>query len=335
MPRPHRLDFQGAIHYVRVRGRAESNIFFEPALLARHPKDWWNNAPHVRKFLELLNEPLAECGAQLYAYSVEPNVASLLVQTLGAPVHRFMQRVCGSFSRHWHAAGTHAGEKRGAFAQRYESQVIAPEYVPHAVRRVHAAPYAAGLRWPSMSYPFSSERAYVGGRASSLLHGGVVEEALEEKGFVGPNGYREFTALPESAYVVRLFETGSPEDARIVGNRTFVMQARDRAAHPAPTPTREQLIAGVAASLHIAPAEMFGATHRGVLGRSLVAWYGLRTRAATLAEMARWFSVSAATLGRGFRYYRRRAPEYFASRALPGWDFRAGTGSLEKAGGDV
>jgi hypothetical protein len=335
MPRPHRLDFQGAIHYVRVCGRAESNIFFEPAVLTRNPKDWWSNAPHVRNFLQLLSDPLAECGAQLYAYSVEPNVASLLVQTLGAPVDRFMQRVCGSFSRHWHAAGTHAGERRSAFAQRYESKVIAPEYVPHAVRRVHAAPYAAGLRWPSMSYPFSSERAYLGGRSYALLHGGVVEATLEEKGFVGLHGYREFMALPESAYVARLFENGSPEDARIVGSRTFVMQARDRVAHPEGAPTREQLIAGVAASLRVETEEIFGATHRGVLGRSLVAWYGLRMRAATLSEMARWFSVSAATLGRGIRYYRRRAPEYFASRALPGWDFEAGTGSLEKAGGDV
>ena len=335
MPRPHRLDFQGAIHYVRVRGRAESNIFFEPAALARNPKDWWSNAPYVRKFLELLSEPLAECGAQLYAYSIEPNAASLLVQTLGAPVDRFMQRVCGSFSRHWHAAGRHAGERRGAFARRYQSKVIAPEYALHAVRRVHAAPYAAGLRWPSMNYPFSSEPAYLSGRAYSLLHEGVMEAALEEKGFVGPNGYRDFMASPESAYVARLFERGSPEDARVVGSRTFVLQSRDRAAHPAAAPTREQLIAGVAATLHVATVEIFGVTHRGVLGRSLVAWYGLRTRAATLAEMARWFAVSAATLKRGIRYYRRRAPEYFALRALPGWDFKAGTGSLGKAGGDV
>jgi hypothetical protein len=332
MPRPLRLDFQGAIHHVRVRGRG--SIFFEAAVLDRYPRDCWTNAPHVREFLGLLALPLAECGARLFGYCVTPSVGWLLLQTWGVPLHRFMQRVCGPFSRHLRAHGVR-GDSGHPFAGRYESRVIAPEYLPHALRRVHAGAIIAGLRRPGVAYPFSSEQAYVGGRAHVPLDVGLVQASLAAKGFVGLRGYREFMQQAETSYVAHLLDKGSPLDVRIVGSRAFVVQALDRAAHPPAVPGKEQLIAGVAELMRKSPADIFSATHVGVLGRSLVAWYGLRAGAATLSEIGVWFHVSAATLGRGIRYYRAEAPAYFEALGLPGLSIKPGPEYLGREDDDV
>jgi len=59
-------------------------------------------------------------------------------------------------------------------------------------------------------------------------------------------------------------------------------------------------------------------THVGVLGRALVAWYGLRKGAATLTQIGRWFSVTSATLGQGIRRHRGVTPDLFNLPILPG-----------------
>jgi hypothetical protein len=122
----------------------------------------------------------------------------------------------------------------------------------------------------------------------------------------------------ETHYVANLLSLGSPLDSRIVGDKVFVQKARHMAAHPAAPPTREQLIAGAARLLNTTPADICSATHVGVLGRALVAWYGLRAGTATLTQMGRWFSVTSATLGQGIRHHRKATPELFNLTDLPG-----------------
>lgn len=134
----------------------------------------------------------------------------------------------------------------------------------------------------------------------------------------GLRDYREFMEKAETPHVALLFEQGSPLDARVVGGNVFVAQAQDAAGHPPAAATRAQLLAGVAKLLEAEPEALFTASHRGVLGRALVAWYALRLGTATLREVGRWFDVSGATLGKGIRHYRRVSPELFERKTLPG-----------------
>jgi hypothetical protein len=168
-----------------------------------------------------------------------------------------------------------------------------------------------------MDYPFSSERAYIGERSPLPLDMTGVRTALEQKGYFGSRGYREFMDQDDSPYVANLFARGSPQDSRVVGNKVFVQQVRQMAAHPPPLPTRGQLIAGVARRLQVTETAIYSATRAGALGRALVAWYGLRTGAASFTEMGRWFSVTGATLGLAMRQHRRLSPELFKLRGLP------------------
>jgi hypothetical protein len=315
MPRLERLDFKDAIHYATVRGRKGSELFFNAYILKRFPHAPRQYAPHTVKFELLLAESCLECGAALHGYCLEPNAGMLVLQTAGAPLHALMQRLCGQYSQHLRAGGF-AG-KHGVFGARYASKVVAPEYLPHVVRRMHRSPIVAELCRRRVDYPFSSERAYTGEFAQIPITTAAVTTALGLKGHHGSRGYRQFMDQDETHYVANLLSHGSPLDSRIVGDKVFVQKARHMAAHRAPLPTREQLIAGAARLLHTTPTEIHSATHVGVLGRALVAWYGSRSGAATLTEAGRWFSVSGATLGQGIRHYRELRPDLFSLSQLP------------------
>jgi hypothetical protein len=324
MPRHQRLDFKGAIHFARVRGREGSEIFFDARILRHFPHTPRQYAPHVVRFELLLTDACAECGAILHGYCLEPNSGILVVQRTGAPVHALMGRLCGQYAQYLRAGGFVG--RHGVFGGRYDSKGVAPEYLPHAVRRAHRSPVLAGLCRQRVDYPFSSERAYTGEFAQIPITTVALKTALELNGYHGPQGYRKFMDQDETPHVAKLLTHGSPLDSRIAGDKVFAQKARHMAAHPAAPPTREQLIAGVARLMNTAPTDIFSATHVGVRGRALVAWYGLRSGAATLTEMGRWFSVSVATLGQGIRHHRNVAPGLFDLPGLPGLE-----GSFERS----
>jgi hypothetical protein len=316
MPRHQRLDFKGAIHQVRVRGRNGSQIFFDAHTIRRFPQAPRQYAPHVSRFELLLADACAECGTILHGYCLEPNSGILVLQAAGASLQSFMQRLCGRYSQYLRDGGF-AGD-RGVFGARYGSKVVAPEYLPHVVRRAHISPILAGLCRRRLDYPFGSERAYLGEFAHVPTTTATLRSELELKGYHGPRGYRQFMDQDETPYVANLLSNGSPLDSRIVGDRVFVQRARRLAAAPPAPPIREQIIEGVAHLMNVAPSDIYSATHVGVLGRALVAWYGLRSGAATLSEMGRWFSVTGATLGQAMRHHRTVSPQLFSLRVLPG-----------------
>jgi hypothetical protein len=322
LSRPHRLDFHGAIHLVQVRGSEGCNIYFDAAVLERASGERWRSVPHLLRFFTLLDGCCSECGAQLFGYCVEPNDASWVMRTLGAPLDACMQRLKGRYSRYLHSVEV-LPIRVAAFASRYESKVVAPEYLPHAVRRVHARPLQAGLARRAIDYPFSSASAYVGERAPVHLKTEVVWRALERKGFSGLRGYRDFMEKTETPYVAELFERGSPLDARVVGSSVFVAQAKDAAGHRLAPLTREQLLAGVAQLLGTESDVFFKKGHQAVLARALVAWHALRSGSASVREVGRWFGVSAATLGWAIRHYRQASPALF-EKALPGTEAKDG-----------
>jgi hypothetical protein len=316
MPRNARLDFKNAIHCVSLQGERGSEIFFDFENMKRFPRALRHNAAHARHFETLLAAAGAECGALLHAYCVEPNSAILVIRVAGAPLQALMRRLSSRYSRYLRAAGL--AQSKGVFARRHDSMVIAPEYLAHAVRRAHRSPVASGLCKRPIDYAFSSDRVYAGERAPLPIAMVDVKSALERKGYFGSRGYREFMDLDETPHVARLLTNGSALDSRIVGDRVFVQRALYKAMHPALPPNKEDLIAGAARLLNKTSADIASATLVGALGRALVAWYALRSGAATLSEVGQWFAVTGGSLEQTIRRHRRLSPGLFDLTALPG-----------------
>ncbi len=316
MSRQRRLDFEGAIHLVRIRGGTGDNIFFDPAILSMPAAASDSSVPDLRRFQCLAWNIFAESGARIHGYSFEPDCGTWVLQVLGATLDAIMRRVCGEYSRYLHER-RRMPKGQPVFRARYEAKVISPVYLPHAVRRVHRSPMQAGLSMHYGDYPFSSHHAYSGERTAFGLTTADFWAALARHGHTGRHVYREFMDREESIHVARLFERGSPVDKRVVGDKSYAANARRWAKEPRLAPSADQLILAVARIMERTPADIRAPSRTGVLGRALVAWYATCTGVTSLTEVGRWFSVSAVALRVGIRRYRSRADTAHLFRIPP------------------
>jgi putative transposase len=310
MPRQGRLDFPEAIHYVFVSGRPGGSIFFDEGTARGHEGNLQEHTPRVQRFESLLGRACDESGALVHGYSWLPNAAIIVMQRFDVPLELIVGSVFGQYSRYLRSRGRVSRDER-VYNGRYDNKVIAPMYLPYAVRRAHRSPVNAGLCDRPAEYPYSSARVYTGPLTSRWIDTTAVTAALRERGYAGPAGYRQFMDKADTEHVARLFACGSKWDRRVVGDRAFVSEAMRKAAHVPPAPTQVQLVEAVARLLGMQPTSIYERTHGSVIGRALVAWYATRSGAATLLEVGRWFSRSATTLRREIDKYKVLKPTLF------------------------
>jgi hypothetical protein len=303
MPRQGRLDFPEAIHCVCVSGRPRASIFFDESIIRRNADSHREHSSDVRQFEFLLARACDESGALVHGYSWLPNSAIIVIQRFDVPLELTMGSVFGQYSRYLRSQGR-AARDQAVYSSRYASKVIAPMYLPYAVRRAHRRPVDADLCTRAADYPFSSERVYAGKLHCQWVTTSAVLGALQQRGYGGPTGYHQFMEKGDSEHVARLFTRGSRWDRRAVSDHAFVGEAMWKAANVRPAPSRDQVINAVARLMRRPSAVVYERTPDGVLGRALVAWYATRSGAATLLEVGRWFSRSASTLRREIDKYR-------------------------------
>jgi hypothetical protein len=308
MPRQGRLDFHRAIHYVCVRGRAGRSIFFDVSILSLPAREARAASVDLRQFELLLADACDECGSVVHAFTWQPNSAVLVMQKFGVPLYSVMGRVCGRYSKYLHKRAQWQSNRQ-VFQSRYDSRILAPEYLPHAIRRIERMPVEAGLCRTPLEYPFSSSR----------LMGDVVppwlampsRSELQRRRASAPGGRNIPLVDRESAFVTALFEHGSKWDSRVIGDRVFVNEVHREAARPAPTPSRAQITDAVAQLVDRASIGPLSDASIATLKRALIARYAVRSGAATLTEVGRWFGVSAAALRNGIDRYRELLPDLF------------------------
>ena len=126
VPRPARLDFPGAIHFVRLQGRPAASIFFDAMVLNAAQAPSYEHTPHLKRFIHLVADIAGECAIRLHAYCVEPNSCTLVIQTLGAPLDSFMGRLCGQYAHYWRR--THRASRPPR--PRRERPLSAPDRLP-------------------------------------------------------------------------------------------------------------------------------------------------------------------------------------------------------------
>lgn len=307
MPRQKRCEFQGAINLVTLRGFSGGNVFYDPQILQRHPEKPRSHAADAGYFEDLLWNTCDQYYALVHAYVLEPNAALIIIQTLGAPLRWVMHDLLARYSVYLREQ-KRIPEGPKPFPGRYKAQIIQPAKLPYVVRYIQRREVAGDHRRRAINHPFSSSLIHCGRRSKpACFVVNATREALERLGHCGPNSYFEFMAAGDSPSIAHMLS------GQIIGERHFAESVRKLGLKPPKVPCRDEILREVTGILlHTVPGIACSSTHRGALARALVAWYAMRTGAAQIGEVGRWFGVTSSDLRYLIRRHRPRHPEYFS-----------------------
>ncbi len=282
MPRGPRLDAPGVLHHVMVRGIEGRPIF-------REDRD---RADFVRRLGRLV-----EGGAlRVYAWSLLPNHAHLLLRTGKIPLARTLRSLltgyAGAFNRRHRRAGH-------LFQNRYKSIVVEDEpYFLELVRYLHLNPLRAGVVTDLRAlerYPFAGHAALVGRRACPWQDTDEVLGRFGRTRRPARDRYRRFVAAGVAAgrrpelqggglrrsaggwEALRALRRGRERwaaDERILGSGAFVDQVRAEVERAETGRARgrrvtaEALLQRVGAAVGIDPEALRGGGRRPALSRA-------------------------------------------------------------------
>jgi REP element-mobilizing transposase RayT len=307
MARPKRCEFQGAIHLVTLSGYSGGKVFYDPQVFTEFPDNPRGHAPDAEHFESLLWDTCDQYDARVHAYVVEPNAVVIAIQTHRAPLSWIVHDLLARYSMYViHQNRIPEGEK--PFPRRYKAQIVQPSKLPYAVRYVQRRERVADSRRRAINHPFSSHLIYCGRRPRpECFVVSAMREALENLGYPGPTAYFEFMARSDSPAIAHMLSL------RIIGEGSFAESVRARCQIPPRVPSPDEILREVTGRLlHTEPSVACSSTHRGALARALVAWYAMRTGAAQIAAVGRWFGFTSSDLRYLIHQHRRKNPQYFS-----------------------
>jgi len=157
MARPLRIQFEGALYHLMVRGNHRQPLF-------RDDRD-------RRHYLELLRHYRKRFGFRLYAYVLLRREVELLLETPKGRVSKVMQCLGTSYTSYFNRRHRRRG---GLLEGRYRSFVLPKESaLAEATRYIHRIHFHSG-GGKKRDYPWSSYRVYLGRRMSDLVDARVV-----------------------------------------------------------------------------------------------------------------------------------------------------------------
>ncbi len=156
MARQLRLEYEGAIYHVTVRGNDRRDIFLDD---------------EDRKYLlSRLSECIDVCGVRLYVFCLMSNHFHLVLETPRANLSSFMQKVLTGFTVHFNCRHQRSGHVTQG---RYSARLVSgDQYLLKLSRYVHLNPIKIKkmASWSKQekvgylrSYSWSSYRSYAGG----------------------------------------------------------------------------------------------------------------------------------------------------------------------------
>jgi putative transposase len=181
MPRKPRLDAEGTLHHVMVRGIEGSAIF-------RDDKDRGH-------FMSRLEKQAQSTGTIIYAWALIPNHFHLLMRSSIAGISTFMRRLLTGYAVTYNRRHQRCGH---LFQNRYKSIICDEDsYMLELVRYIHLNPIRANIvktleelenyQWAGHKYLIAKESLAWQGREQVLLYFGKRERAATQK-------YRQYIA---------------------------------------------------------------------------------------------------------------------------------------------
>jgi len=147
MPRPVRIEYEGAFHHVMNRGRQRRSIF--------------DDDDDYLAFLNLLSEVTKEYNAIIHAYCLMTNHYHLLIETPKANLSTIMKHINGIYTQRYNRKYKKDGT---LFRGRYKSILVDEDsYLLQLTRYIHRNPLEVKKKIVKClsDYPWSSYPAYI------------------------------------------------------------------------------------------------------------------------------------------------------------------------------
>ncbi len=315
MPRQPRLDIEGALHHVMIRGLDGQTVFLGDG--------------DREDFTTRLAGLVPETGVRVFAWVIMSNHAHFLVRTGPEPLSRVMRRLLTGYAVGFNRRHSRRGH---LFQNRYKSVLVEEEtYFLELVRYIHLNPLRAGMLTDLDqldTFAWAGHSALLGGVERPWQDADTVLGRFAGSVGKARKGYREFMAagigqghrdelsgggLVRSAGGNReVLEKGRGRepwsfDERILGSSEFVEQVWAETERQGLENQRaqggdlEDLIDRVAAQFGLTPAELRGGNRRRgvVAARRCVAWLAVRQWGGSPTAVARALGVSRSTVLRG------------------------------------
>lgn len=210
MPRPHRIEFNGAWYLVKNNGHTGRNIF--------------NEDEDRELFLELLGEVSQIFSVEIHAYCLLDDQYLLLVHTPKGQLSRAMRHLNGVYTQKFNQLRAAEG---AVFHGRYQSWVLDPErYLIEALATIHAAPIEQGVVKNAEDFEWSSHRAYLKGRHRPAWL--TTNKILRSLGFIRALAVGRLNRLVKSGPSVK-FQDLLDRETTVLGDDRFKQKVREMA----------------------------------------------------------------------------------------------------------
>lgn len=207
MPRPQRIEFEGAWYLIENQGYDGNQIF--------------EATEDAQIFKDLLEEITSIFGIEIYAYALLDDRFYLVIHTPKAQLSRAMRHLNGIYTQRYNKAHDYEGP---VFAGRFHSLVFDPaQYLTDMVVYVNSRCVEFGLSPKASDYPHCSHPAYMRERERpTWLH---CEKVTAGLGFIKALANAKFNRMvtqgPSQSFVDLL-----ENERSILGNKDFKEQVR-------------------------------------------------------------------------------------------------------------
>ena len=144
MPRPIRMQYEGAMYHVMNRGVNKNDIFF--------------CSEHRRLFLEILSEVFLENKIEVHGFCLMSNHYHLLIKTAERNLSESMQSISSLYTA---KINKKIGRDGPLFRGRFKSKLIKSDaYLLNVSRYIHINPSVSGITNDDVNYMWSSYKYY-------------------------------------------------------------------------------------------------------------------------------------------------------------------------------
>lgn len=284
MPRPLRLEVEGGIYHLIVRGNEQKPIFRDGA--------------DYEEYLERLAIYRERYAFRLYAYCLMSNHAHLALQRGTEPISRIMLALQSSYAQRFNRRHHRVGH---LFQGRYKAFLVERErYLLALIRYIHMNPVKAGLVAKTSRYLWSSDRFYRRGRGTEWLDVDVILRILDP---ARSRAVTRYAALVDGIGLPP-YEDATAIESTIKGDEAFadrVLGTFGRSPRRRRVCTVEQL-AAIAARSEKLPLETLHRKGRSIHHsriRAVVAYLGRRDFGIPVSRTAAFFGRDESTVARG------------------------------------